>query len=590
MLRDNLSVSAKLSQNIGSSSFWNLIVGYQQFSQEQGDGVFFDDLEAYGDTLKNSYLRRQADDAYNAQDDVGIFSRTGRVNNNYRRYDNNKFTGNFNFTSQIGNHLFEAGIGGFYGTLRYYNIYPMSLAKNIREYTAPNGDIIPAKSKEARYDRANPYRYGYDLYGNINETDDPNSKPKNPILAYAYVQDRFELEDLVLNLGLRVDYFDPQTDIIKDPANPYNGGTDPTGFDKGDFITKDSELHFSPRIGLGFPVTESTVFHAQYGKFIQEPRLIDLYSFMTGRYSLAGVGNESDYTLNNGYIESEITTQYEVGFRQILGDNMAAINITAFYKNTEGLTNTGVQYFYREVGGQRLRYFTPTNQDFGTVKGLAFSIDVSRLSYFSLSLDYTFSIAEGTGSSTNSSFVAAFRNNGDEVPKVIAPLDFDQRHTGIVIVDFFIPRGDLGWLEMLDLNFLVSFASGRPFTPLETQNLLEGSTNWGDTKGYVNSRFGPGTFKVDMKLQKSFPIGSSTTITPYLWIENLFGAENATSVWRSTGSPYTTDYLSTEEGQKLSKQNGEDWVNDYMSLERNPSNFGIPRLIKLGIKVNFAAL
>ncbi len=590
MLRDNLSLSAKLSQNIGSSSFWNVIVGYQKFSQEQGDGVFFDDLEAYGDTLKNPYLKRQADDAYNAQDDLGIFSREGRVSNNYRRYDNSKFTANLNFTSQVGNHLFEAGLGGFYGSLRYYSIAPLSLAKNIREYTAPNGDLVPAKSREDRFDRANPYRYGYDLYGEINETDDPNSQAKNPILAYAYVQDRFELEDLVLNLGLRVDYFDAQTDIIKDPANPYNGGSDPNGFDPGDFQTKDAEVHFSPRIGLGFPVTESTVFHAQYGRFIQEPRLIDLYPFMTGRYSLAGTPNESDYTLNNGYIESEITTQYEVGFRQILGDNLAAINITAFYKNTEGLTNTGVQNFYRQVGGERLRYFTPTNQDFGTVKGLAFSLDVSRLSYFSVSLDYTFSIAEGTGSSTSSSFVAAFRNTGDEVPKVIAPLDFDQRHTGIIVLDFFIPKGDLGWLEMLDWNFLISFASGRPYTPLETQNLLEGSTNWGDTKGYVNSRVGPGSFTVDTKLEKAFSVGSSVTISPYIWVQNLFGAENAVSVWRSTGSPYTTDYLSTEAGQKLSRQNGEDWVHDYMSLERNPGNFGIPRLIKLGIKVNFAAL
>ncbi|MCK7523177.1 MAG: hypothetical protein MZV64_38650 [Ignavibacteriales bacterium] len=28
------------------------------------------------------------------------------------------------------------------------------------------------------------------------------------MIAYAYIQDRFELEDLVLNLGLRMDFFD----------------------------------------------------------------------------------------------------------------------------------------------------------------------------------------------------------------------------------------------------------------------------------------------------------------------------------------------------------------------------------------------
>jgi hypothetical protein len=27
---------------------------------------------------------------------------------------------------------------------------------------------------------------------------------------------------------------------------------------------------------------------------------------------------------------------------------------------------------------------------------------------------------------------------------------------------------------------------------------------------------------------------------------------------------------------------------DYQSLERNPANYGIPRLIKLGLKINFS--
>ncbi len=34
--------------------------------------------------------------------------------------------------------------------------------------------------------------------------------------------------------------------------------------------------------------------------------------------------------------------------------------------------------------------------------------------------------------------------------------------------------------------------------------------------------------------------------------------------------------------------NGEGFAQDYVALERNPANFGIPRLIKLGVKVNFS--
>ncbi len=484
--------------------------------------------------------------------------------------------------------MFEAGLGATFGTQRYYSMSPVSLAKNNAGYWSNDTTFIDAKSKFDRYDRENPFRYGYDLYGEKDGFVDGSDElpAQNPVLGYAYIQDRFELEDIVLNLGLRFDYFDSQTDILKDPANPFSGGSDPSDYDPGDFTKKEAEFHVSPRIGLGFPVTESTVFHAQYGKFVQNPRLIDLYSF---KRQIDGLKNDSDYRLATGFIESEITTSYEIGFRQVLG-SVAALNITAFYKNTQGLTNQGVQDYYKEPGGERFQYYTPTNQDFGTVKGFAFSLDVSRTSYTSVSLDYTFSIAEGTGSSTNSSYVAAFRNDNGEVPKVIAPLEFDQRHTGILILDFYVPKGELGWAEMLGANFLISFSSGRPYTPLETQNLLDNYTNWGNTKGYVNSSFGPGSFRVDFKLEKSFSIGSSTLITPYVWIENLFESINATEVWRSTGSAYTTDYLSTENGKTLSRQNGDDWVEDYRSLERDPGNFGIPRLIKLGLKINFASL
>lgn len=585
-LKDNLGLNAKLSHNIGASSFWNLIVGYQRYTQEDGDGVFFDDIEAYGDTLYNPNLPLQGNQASLYTDDAGIFAGYGAVDDYYRQIDNEKFTGDLNFTSQIKDHLVEAGFGITYGTQRFYSIRPVSLGRDVRGYWSNDTTWVEPKTKQDRYERTNPYRYGFDLYGEKDGTAGDQLDAQNPFLGYLYVQDRFELEDIVLNLGLRLDYFDSQADIIADPENPYSGGSDPTDFDPGDFKKKDTELLFSPRIGIGFPVTETTVFHAQWGRFVQTPRLIDLYSFQRG---LDLLKQTSDFRLSTGYIENEITTQYEVGFRQILG-NVAALNVTAFYKNTLGLANQAVQPYYRETGGEQLEYYTPTNQDFGTVKGFAFSLDVSRTSYTSLSLDYTFSIAEGTGSSTNSSYVAAFRNRTGEVPKVIAPLEFDQRHTGILILDFYVPKGELGWAQMLGANFLISFASGRPYTPLETQNLTQNDSNYGDTKGYVNSSFGPGTFRVDFKLEKSFQLGSTMLITPYVWIENLFDTVNEVVVWRSTGSAYTTDYLTTEEGKKTSLANGDDWTNDYLSKERDPANFGIPRLIKLGLKINFASL
>ena len=593
---NNSSFTSRISQNIGGSSFWNLNVGYRVYNFEQGDGVWFDNLEAYGSIEANKTLgvTLPFNGGRVSNDSINIFPQFGRVFNGYTKQNTETWNFDGDFTTQLENHLFEIGAGFNTTTLRYYQIGPIGLA----------ADNLATLDDQARYFRLQPTSFGYDITGQTKtegdgfsnhvtqEGRDPASiqtsfAPKQPLLAYGYVQDRFELEDIVLNIGVRFDYFDTKADILKNPELPYAAG-DPFVFDAEDFVEKEPEFKVSPRIGIGFPVTSSTVFHAQYGTFIQQPALNNLYA---GAFDYNDLLADDALTLFNGQVNSEVTTQYELGFRQVIGD-VAALNITAFYKNTKGLINTQLVFFQRTPGGAFNEYYSPMNTDFGTIKGLAFSLDVARVSYFTMKVDYTLSNAEGTGSSTSSNFIAAFRNTGpDRIPKVIAPLDFDQAHTGVVNFDFFVPEGDLGFFELTNINMLVSFSSGRPYTPLAEQSLLEGSSNWGDTKGYVNSANGPGNLRVDLKIEKGFRIGTAY-ITPYLWIENLLDGDNAVSVWRSTGDPNSTAWLATRSGQAFTEGNKypTQFKQDYESLERNPFNFGIPRLFKLGLKVNFVDL
>ena len=186
---------------------------------------------------------------------------------------------------------------------------------------------------------------------------------------------------------------------MKDPSLPFAGGTDPTNFDPGDFIQKESEVKFSPRIGLGFPVTESTVFHAQYGKFVQIPALEDLYVGPYDLYDFITMGSSICPNRNNHRAKKRLSMKSDSGRRSAIA---AALNITAFYKNIKGLVNRQTKFFQRTPGDEKLTYIAPTNADFGTTKGLSLSLDANRISYFSLSLQYTYQLAEGTGSSTGS--------------------------------------------------------------------------------------------------------------------------------------------------------------------------------------------
>jgi outer membrane receptor protein involved in Fe transport len=595
----NSSYSIRLSQTISNHTFWNLNVGYRLFEFERynpflkgasnqilyGDSLWWADESGMNVNLLGNGRRTQTIDAN------GVYRPYGFSNGLFQQREDLRIGADFDLTSQLENHLLEFGFGVEQHTIRGYGNFAFLIAQ-----------YDPSQPEYIRFAQNQPFVFGYDVTGQTKtSSDDPASldwfadpaiqshpsmaeflRPRKPILGYMYLQDRYELPDFVLNVGLRMDYFDIKSHHFVDPSLPYAGGLDPNKFDIEDFKLKDVEIKWSPRIGIGFPVTESTVFHAQYGTFFQTPELNDMYG---GPFSYNDFISFSPQFSMNGGLLSEETTQYEVGLRQVFGLN-SALNITAFYKNTKSLVNVQVGQYQRSEGGEVLNAIGSQNADFGTIKGFAFSFDVTRLSYFNASLQYTLSFADGTGSSTNSSQTAVFRNLDNLPPKVIAPLAFDQRHTAIAIIDFYIPEGEAGMWELFNVNTIISYSSGRPYTPVDQWDILGDNGLVADNVGYINSAYAPGSFRIDLKVEKGFPIGNFY-LTPYVVIENLLDSDNIVGVWRSTGSPYTTGWLNDADAQGVIGQRGQGYVKDYETLEKDPNNFGIPRLIKLGLKLNF---
>ena len=82
------------------------------------------------------------------------------------------------------------------------------------------------------------YYYGYDIYGNKNTAHNTldnffnhkdaqgnftrNIAPYNPIYQAGYIQDKFAIEDLIFNIGVRVDRFDANQKALKDKYLLYN--------------------------------------------------------------------------------------------------------------------------------------------------------------------------------------------------------------------------------------------------------------------------------------------------------------------------------------------------------------------------------
>src|SRR5690606_38926691 len=104
-----------------------------------------------------------------------------------------------------------------------------------------------------------------DHYNHAKFTDRTDSTVYRPWQGALYAQSKFEFRGLVLNGGLRWDFYNPNDVVYLDPFNPLTGPTEPTGF----------YSQLSPRLGVSHPIDTKTVLHFSYGHFCQRPEYGD---------------------------------------------------------------------------------------------------------------------------------------------------------------------------------------------------------------------------------------------------------------------------------------------------------------------------
>lgn len=378
--------------------------------------------------------------------------------------------------------------------------------------------------------------YVYDPQRNFPYYNDYNTEPFE--LA-AYLQDKIELPYLVLNLGLRWDYSNANVTFRKDPLNPNT------------IITADSRSQFSPRIGIAHPISDRTKLHFAYGHFFQIPEF--QYLFENNQYDL----NVREPLFGQPDLDAERTISYEVGVSHQFSDRVAA-HISAYYKDITGLI--GTRYYFPFVDGRYTGYTLYVNDDYANVKGFEFTLDVRPDRYFSAGLTYTYMVAKGSASSEQEQYP------GTSESTQLYYLDFDRTHVLNASATYQIPDEEgpkvfgVPVFENIDLSLIIKASSGAPYTPS------------GRDVGYVekNSLRQPGVYSIDMILGKSFFIYEKLEMRIFTEIYNLTDHRNIRYIYPDTGDP---DF--TFEGG---------YSTEYM---QDPSNYGPPRVIRLGASIRF---
>jgi len=238
-----------------------------------------------------------------------------------------------------------------------------------------------------------------------------------PIEFSAYIQDKMEFDQMVVNIGIRYDYFDPNTTYPSQRRNPANQ------LDFPDFPEKMSEniktkpqYQISPRFGLSYQLGQAAVLHFSYGHFFQMPPMYALYQ----NHSLRVAPNDYVTTMGNSQLEAQKTVQYEVGLWQQLMAGMG-VEVIVFYRDIYNLLSTKIISTYNQI-----EYGLYTNKDYGNVKGLEVKFDF-EYGNLSTHINYTLQYTRGNADNPTQTFTRA-GDSKDPIPTLI-PMNWDQRNT-----------------------------------------------------------------------------------------------------------------------------------------------------------------
>lgn len=440
-----------------------------------------------------------------------------------------------------------------------------------------------------------PDNYGFDELGRPIESGP--DRPKHPKFLSAYAQDKIELGDLIINAGLRFDRIDMSTWSLSDPTRPRRDDSTATIFD----LTKTKPFSYlSPRLGFSFPVTDKTVFHIQYGKFVQAPGLDVAYRGIGRATFVLALGSTGVFADPIAYnLEPIRTTQYEVGFTQQFTD-FAAFDVTVFYKDIQGQ----VQYDYVTTapGTDPSRYPVYVNGDFTTTKGLELRLTLRRTRRLQAQLNYTFADARGTNSFPTSARGAILAN--DFKPTAVTPLVYDQAHRGSFNVDYRFAGGEGGTIfENLGLNLLFTFNSGHPYTKAKLLQTVTdpafgtiASEGGGDQPlESINASTTPWNFNLNTRLDKTIRL-FDFDVNLYVYVQNLLNTKNITNVYLATGNAFEDGFLIDPANESVIEFNGGSRYVDlyrlinignrrHHMLTNGEDLFGSPRQIRFGIRI-----
>lgn len=456
----------------------------------------------------------------------------------------------------------------------------------------------------------------------------PTVNLASPRRIGAFVQNRLDVGDLVLEAGVRMDYVEPGVDFPRVPG--FSGGDVPDSLQAGyivwntnsqqwvpkwsdapcggateanpnatclsNWVPAATKTEWSPRLGASFPVTPTSTFRLSYGRFVQTPAFFGGRSVITEPVAAAQAGlwdAERD-------VELPSTRTFEFGYRQLIGQSLV-LDLSAFHKKQQqALAFRTLPYEDPNNRGFTVFRDVLTNLDFTEATGFEVRVDKAISDLFVGNFSYTYLDSRGTGWDPWSYLALTGRaasnlafQSGEPVdpPEVMLPLETARRHSLAFTGSLLFPQGyvDGGAAAALlnDLGlFTIMYArSGQRFTKLEEQgrSSLAPPTAGSDAESSFGALEMPWQFGFDLRITKGFRLGRSLTLQAFVDWRNPLDIATTELVFAETGST-THEYareLAIDDYLADSRLDGDTQIRSFDIRAESPENrFNVYMLLR----------
>ncbi|MBX7216400.1 MAG: TonB-dependent receptor [Candidatus Kapabacteria bacterium] len=406
----------------------------------------------------------------------------------------------------------------------------------------------------------------------------------NPAVGAMYVQDAVQFKGLVLNVGLRYDFWFPGAladDAIEQQLLPTI--TSQTAADYLDHTVglfgRRMKSRISPRLGVSHPITNAQMLFFSYGHFTKWPRPQLVYAKLDPQQA-----SSSYQTYGNPDLEPETTISYELGIKNQLTED-DALTVKVFYNDKfDYIQRRSVAYSDPRYAGRS--FTTYANGDYARNRGLELEYEKRIGRWFTGGANLTYSLTTGKSRSENP-FNAALGGSEETLREDYMPWDKPLQGRAFAIFNAAPADAPFGiaWLGNSQLSADLNIGSGKRYTPalFTGDTLANGRPVYSSDGITYYSAIAQLKWWINLKARKFFQIGTAR-LTVSVEVENLLDVLNSEIINPATGRAW-------EHGDPTPLGWNDPIYPDLQApldpYPNNPARYSNRRNVRVGMEVKF---